>query len=186
MTVYTRTAKGALKFWIPRRAASRSTFPGMLDNTVAGGVAYGEMPFECIVREAAEEASLPEDLVRRNTKSVGAITWFNIKDSKSGGEVGLLQPGIQYVYDLEIPEDVVPKPMDGESEDFRLLDVEEVRKAMGEEQFRPSCAMVIMDFMVRHAIVTAENEKDYVEICARLKRKLPFRTTPSGKYSRTG
>ena len=57
-TAYVRTGQGELKVWIPRRAKTKHTFPGMLDNAVAGGIAAGEGPFESLVRECAEEASL--------------------------------------------------------------------------------------------------------------------------------
>lgn len=33
--------------WIPRRSSTKSTYPGMLDNTVAGGMASGEEVLEC-------------------------------------------------------------------------------------------------------------------------------------------
>jgi hypothetical protein len=59
LTVYTNTPEG-MKIWVPRRSPKLFTYPNCLDTTVAGGVAAGEGPFECIVREAAEEASLPE------------------------------------------------------------------------------------------------------------------------------
>jgi 8-oxo-dGTP pyrophosphatase MutT (NUDIX family) len=70
MTAYVR-AKEGVKFWVPRRARNKQTYGGMLDNTVAGGISTGEVPFECLVREASEEASLPEDLVRE-----GASCWY--------------------------------------------------------------------------------------------------------------
>ena len=64
MTVYTQAAKGQMKIWVPRRAWNNSKNPVMLDSSVAGGIASGETPGEAIVREAVEEASLDEDLVR--------------------------------------------------------------------------------------------------------------------------
>ncbi|OBT98268.2 hypothetical protein VE01_03139 [Pseudogymnoascus verrucosus] len=177
MTVYTRTSSG-MKFWIPRRNAKKSTWPNMLDNTVAGGVARGEMPFECLVREAGEEAALSEELVRRDTVAAGAVTWFNISDEKAGGELGLMNPGVLYVYDLEVGEHVTFKPVDNDVQSFHLLGVDEVKEAMRNGEFKPSCATVMIDFFVRHGFITAENEKDYTEIVSRLHRKLPFKTSP--------
>jgi 8-oxo-dGTP pyrophosphatase MutT (NUDIX family) len=177
MTVYTRTASG-LKFWIPQRNANKSTYPNMFDNTVAGGVAYGEMPFECLLREAAEEAALSEELIRKNARAAGTVTWFNISDAKTGGELGLMNPGVLYVYDLEVGPDVVFKPVDNDVQAFHLMDENQVKVAMGSEMFKPSCALVMMDFFIRHGYLTAENEPDYVEIVSRLHRKLPFPTSP--------
>ena len=39
--------KWGLLVWVPRRSATKQTYPGMLDNTVAGGMASGEVPLEC-------------------------------------------------------------------------------------------------------------------------------------------
>ena len=176
MTIYVDTPQG-LKIWVPRRARNKQTYGGMLDNTVAGGLGTGEKPFECLVREAAEEASLSEQLVRSNAKACGTVSYFHIRDIKAGGEAGLLQPECQYVFDMEISAEVIPKPGDNEVEDFYLWTVDEVKRALAEGQFKPNCAAVLLDFFIRHGILTAENEKDYMEIVSRLHRKLPFPTS---------
>lgn len=176
MSAYTKSKEGELKIWVPRRARSKQTYGGMLDNAVAGGMASGESAFECIVRESAEEASLPDDLIRSKVKSCGTVTYFHIRTEKAGGETRLLQPECQYIYDIELPEDVVLKPGDGEAEEFYLWSVEEVQEAMKKGEFKPNCALVMLDFFIRHGILTAENEKDYIEIVSRLHRRLEFPT----------
>ncbi|KAL8833183.1 MAG: hypothetical protein Q9170_004440 [Blastenia crenularia] len=98
MTTFIRTESG-IKIWVPKRAKGK-TYGGLLDNTVAGGIAAGEQPFNCIVREAAEEASFPEDLVRTRAKACGTISYFSLRDERAGGESGLLQPEVQFVYDV--------------------------------------------------------------------------------------
>lgn len=175
MTVYTRTLSG-IKFWISQRNPNKSTYPGMFDNTVGGGVAAGETPFECLVREAGEEAGLPEEIVRRAACHAGTVTYLNIADHKTGGEPGVVVPGLLYVYDLEVDEDVVLEPVDGDIQAFYLMDEQRAKEEMARGQFKPNCALVLMDFFVRHGIITAENEPDYVEIVSRLHRKLPFPT----------
>lgn len=110
------SASHGMKMWVPRRAKSKSTYGGMLDNTVAGGIAVGEGTFECLVREADEEASLPEELVRRAAKAEGTIQYVYVRDERAGGETGMVQPECQFVYDLELPADVGPKPNDAEVE----------------------------------------------------------------------
>ena len=163
-----------LKIWIPKRSASKSTFPGMLDNTVAGGLMTGEDPFECVVREADEEASLPESLVRNSATLVGTITYVYVTDQRAGGESGLIYPECQWVYDLEIPAAVVPTPKDGEVESFDLCTVEEIRDQLSEGRFKPNCAVVMIDFFIRHGILNRANEPDLKEICRHIHRKLPF------------
>jgi len=176
MTLYTRTP-GGMKIWVPRRAKSKQTYGGMLDNSVAGGLSTGEVPLECIIREASEEASLPEQLVRASAKSCGTVSYVHVRDKNAGGETGLIQPECQYVYDMEIGPDVVPEPGDYEVEDFSLWTIEEVKRALADGQFKPNCAVVLLDFFVRHGILSAENEPNYMEIVSRMHRKLPFPTS---------
>lgn len=65
-----------LRIWVPRRAKSKSTWPGYLDNSVAGGISAGDAPYESMVRECAEEASLPADIVRKGMRPTGVISYF--------------------------------------------------------------------------------------------------------------
>jgi len=176
MIAYVRDdgAPFGFKLWVPRRAANKSTFPGMLDNTVAGGLATGEDPFECLVREADEEASLPEDVVRSRAKCVDVVTYIYITEEERVGEADFIYPECQWVYDLELPADVVPQPKDGEVDEFRLCDVDEVRKQLAGGEYKPNCALVVIDFFIRHGILTGENEPDMADILRRIHREMPF------------
>lgn len=176
LTAYTRGRDGEMRIWTPRRARTKQTYGGMLDNAVAGGIASGEKPFESLVRECAEEASLEEELVRQRAKAAGTVSYWYVRDERAGGETGLLQPEVQYVYDLELPEDVVPKPGDDEVDEFYLWSVQEVQEAMARGEFKPNCSLVVLDFLVRHGILTEANEGDYIEIVSRLHRRLEFPT----------
>lgn len=51
-------------------------WPGYLDNTVAGGIPSGMSPFESLVKECMEEASLPDEIVRDSITATGAISYF--------------------------------------------------------------------------------------------------------------
>ena len=81
---------------------------------------------DTLVKEAKEEASLPADLVRHHAVSTGAVSYFYVREESAGGEVGLLQPEVQYVYDMAVPEEVIPKPNDNEVDSFSLLPLHEV------------------------------------------------------------
>ena len=37
MTAFVRTSGANMKIWVPRRSETKQTYPGMMDNTVAGG-----------------------------------------------------------------------------------------------------------------------------------------------------
>ncbi|KAI1410812.1 NUDIX domain-containing protein [Hypoxylon sp. FL1857] len=178
MTVYTRTPEDELKIWVPRRSAHLHTYPGKLDSTIAGGVRADESPFECIVHEADEEASLPESIVRQHARSCGAITYVGTSDAGSGLEDGLMASGVLYLYDMEVDSSVIPKPQDNEVQEFNLWDVQQIKEAMLRGEFKPNCASVMIDFFIRHGIIAEDNEPDYLEIVTRLHRVLPVPTTP--------
>ncbi|KAJ5713412.1 uncharacterized protein N7483_010593 [Penicillium malachiteum] len=173
MTCYVEDATG-LKLWIPRRAKNKQTYPSMLDNTVAGGMCTNEKPFECIVREGVEEASLPESISRATIVARGCVTYSHIRDARAGGEIGLSQPEVEYVYDMKLDPSLIPQPGDNEVEEFKLLTVEEVREALARGEFKPNCAVVIIDFFIRHGLLTAENEPDFLDIISRLHRRLEY------------
>ena len=175
MTSYVRTPEG-MKIWVPRRAKNKSTYGGMLDNTVAGGLSTGETPLGCLIREASEEASLPEQLIRANAKPCGTVSYIHVRDKLAGGETGLIQPECQYIYDMEVGTEVIPNPEDDEVEEFYLWTIEEVTRSLANGEFKPNCAVVLLDFLIRHSILTPENESDYMEIVSRIHRKLPFPT----------
>lgn len=194
MTAYTYTAPSSasssadgkgndreMQIYVPRRSRTKQTYPSLLDQTVAGGISTGETAFESLVRESEEEACLPASLVRRKAISAGAVTYFHIRDSRAGGETRLLMPECQFVYDLDLSGEsdeegkpIVPRPGDDEVEAFELMSVEAVQRALANGEFKPNCALVVLDFLVRHGVVTRENEAFYAEICARLRRRLEF------------
>lgn len=171
---YCRTPSGEMKLWIPRRAATKHTYPGMLDNTVGGAMTADEDQFSCMLREAAEEASIPESTARALAKPVGAISYFYVRDVRAGDEVGLLQPATHYLYDMELPEDMEPQPADGEVEEFYLWSVGQTTAALKEGRFKPNSAVAWIDFLVRHGFVNAGNEMDYLELVARIHRRICF------------
>ncbi|KAF9260744.1 nudix hydrolase 20 [Marasmius fiardii PR-910] len=167
MSAFFRNANGnGLQIWVPTRAKTKQTFPGLLDNTVAGGIPSGMGVFESMVKECMEEASIPEDVVKKYTKACGSISYF-FRTSK-----GWLQPEIEYVFNLEIPISISnsfqPKPSDGEVEFFELLDQDEVVNRMKAGVFKPNCALVIIDLLIRLGYITPDNEPDYQKIITRL------------------
>ncbi|KAH9947756.1 NUDIX hydrolase domain-like protein [Amylocystis lapponica] len=164
---------GACSFWVPTRARSKQTWPLFLDNSVAGGIPSGMGALECLVKEAMEEASIAEGVVRKHARAAGSVSYF-FRTSD-----GWLQPEIEYVYDLRIPhgEDPAPfqpKPLDGEVEFFEFLPLTEVVTRMRAGLFKSNCALVLMDFMIRHGYITPDNEPEYSEIITRLHGRFEY------------
>ncbi|KAJ4413421.1 hypothetical protein N0V82_008543 [Gnomoniopsis sp. IMI 355080] len=171
MTAYIKDSlAGSLKVWVARRAANLHTYPGMLDTTVAGGVKAADSPRACIVAESDEEAALPRAYVEERLVATGAVSYVSL--SANG-----ITPTVLYVYDLEMAEGMEPRPKDGEVEGFFLMGVEEVVRHMMAGEFKPNCCLVMLDFFVRHGVLTEENETDYLEILIRLRRVLPVPIT---------
>ncbi len=161
---FVRTARG-IEMWIGRRAASRRNYPGRLDHLVAGGLPYGLDFAENLRKECAEEAGMPAELADRAVP-VGAVTYC--RDSEHG-----LKPDVMYCYDLELPDDFVPRCTDGEVETFYRLPVAEVRDLVRDTgEFKLNCNLVIIDFLIRHGLIE-QSDPDYLAILRGLRVPLP-------------
>jgi len=155
-------------YWVPRRAMTRRSFPGMLDNTVGGGLVSGERPIDGIVRECQEEISLDPAYTRANIKSCGTISYhLCVTDTNEPG----CQPQVQYLYEIELGQDIVPRIGDGEVGELHLKTLDQVREAMRQGEFKLNCNMTWLAFLIRHGYLNSENEPDIVQICSRLHRK---------------
>jgi 8-oxo-dGTP pyrophosphatase MutT (NUDIX family) len=142
-----------------------------LDMCVGGSVRTQEAPLDCLVREAEEEASLPAAFTRKFVQPCGTVR-YHLSVNDYGQPASRVQT--QFVYELKLPSDIVPKPCDEEVEDFRLMTMEEIREALKHRDFKLNIAMTWVDYMIRHGHVDSENEKHYVEISSRLHRNLDF------------
>jgi hypothetical protein len=171
---YTNSNQKGLHLWIGKRSSKKQTYPGMLDCTAAGGLPTATLPIDAVMCEAQEEASIPYAFIRTNIKSMGPISYFHVRGDKAGGEIGLLQPEVEYTYELELEGGMVPTPSDSEVESFSLYSVEETVGFLKGGLFKPNSAVVIVNFLIEHGIVNGENEEDYEEILAHLHRPLEF------------
>ncbi|MFO0995758.1 MAG: DUF4743 domain-containing protein [Alphaproteobacteria bacterium] len=161
MSGYVRDGR-ALKMWVARRARNKPTFPGMLDNMVAGGQPIGLSLMDNLVKECGEEAGIPPALARRAVP-VGLVSY--VKESAEG-----IKPDVQFCYDLELPPDFTPVPVDGEIESFDLWPIERVMAVVsGTAEFKFNCNLVIIDFLVRHGCIPPE-DPDYLAIVQGLRQ----------------
>lgn len=162
---FVRKADG-LYLWVAERAHDR-TFPGMLDNTVAGGQPSHLSLMENVIKECAEEAAIPEVLARQAT-AIGCIT-YAYEDA-----VGI-HPDCMYCYDIALPEDFTPVNTDGEVHSFSLWRAEEVlERVRSTFDFKFNCNLALIDFFIRHGTITAESEPDYTALCHGLRQVGPF------------
>ncbi len=158
---------GRLLLWIGRRSAHKEVAPGKLDNMVAGGQPAGLSPIDNLVKECREEASLPEALARRAVP-VGLVRYCF---STPGG----VKPDTLFCYDLEMPDGVVPTPGDDECEGFELMPVEDALDRIARtDDFKFNVPLVVLDFALRHGVLSPENTAGYAGIAAGLRRPFPL------------
>ncbi|KAF9531051.1 nudix hydrolase 20 [Crepidotus variabilis] len=163
----------SLHVWVPTRSFTKQTWPGYLDNTVAGGIPSGMSMHESMVKECMEEASLDPDLVRKYMRAVGSISYF-IRTA-----AGWLQPEIEYVYDIRIPHDIdaqlfTPRPMDGEVESFEQVPHSKLLEQLRAGLFKPNCGLVIIDLFIRLGYITPDNEPDFMRIITKIHGRFDY------------
>jgi hypothetical protein len=135
-----------LHVWVARRAANKLLDPSKLDHIVAGGVPAGLTPAETLVKEADEEAAIPDRLAR---KAVPVATISYAMERPEG-----LRRDLLHCYDLDLPEDFRPSPADGEVEAFELWPIERmVRTVRDTEAFKFNVNLVLIDLFQRQGLI---------------------------------
>ena len=134
--------------WIARRSLTKPTDPGRLDNLIGGGVPAGQSPREAVVREGWEEAGLEPP------QMAGLAT---------GGLIDLecdIPEGRQHerlhVFDLALPAGLVPRNVDGEVAEHRLMPVAEALARAAAGELTTDAALATLDFAVRRRLVEPE------------------------------
>lgn len=151
-----------IHMWVARRSDRSPTYPGLYDNTVAGGQPIGISLADNLVKECEEEAGIPGDLARRAVP-VGCVAYC-IEEPDG------LKPHIQFCYDLELPDGLIPRNSDGEISGFSLWPVARVAEVVSEtRRFKFNCNLVIIDFLIRRGIITPDH-RDYIALCQGLRQ----------------
>lgn len=149
------------RLWIGRRNPTKRVAPGKLDHLVAGGVAHGYGIRETLIKEAAEEADMPESLARR-ARPVGALSY--VCEAESG-----LRDDTLFIFDLAVPADFIPHNTDGELTGFEAWPVRDAMAKVEEpDAFKFNVAPVMIDFFIRHGWLEPDTEPSYPELCALL------------------
>lgn len=131
--------------WIARRSLTKATDPGRLDNVIGCGVALGQTPREAVVREGWEEAGLVP------AQMAGLV---------AGGLIDLecdIPEGRQHerlhVFDLEFAPGLVPRNVDGEVAEHRLMTVAEALERAAAGELTTDASLATLDFAVRHRLI---------------------------------
>lgn len=140
-----RRADGELHLWLAVRARGKATFPGCLDNLVAGGQSLGYDAATTLAKECGEEAAIPPELA--NAARYVARHAYRQQDGLA------LKVDTLHCFDLELPTAFVPTPNDGEVESFRCWPVAEVLASLaGDDAWKPNSALVTIDFLLRMGV----------------------------------
>lgn len=147
--------EGGTKMWLARRSAHKAVDPGLLDNLVAGGVAAGFRIDQTVVKEAWEEAGIPERLAR-TARPAGVV---HSRRAMGDG----LQRETLFVHDVVLPSGFVPRNQDGEAVDHRLVSLEEAARTLahtqGRDEVTPDASLVVLDYLVRHGNIRPDHAR---------------------------
>ncbi len=141
-----------LHLWVGWRSKNKSVAPGKLDNLVAGGVPSGLSPMQTLLKEAAEEASMPPALAAK-ARRVSRLS-YRMADGPG------IRRDVLHCFDLDLPEDFTPVPADGEVERFELWPVGRVLQAVRDtSDVKFNVNLVLIDLFLREGLVDPRGEE---------------------------
>ncbi len=128
------------RYWVQQRSLTKPNDPGLWDTLVGGMIPASDTERQALERETWEEAGLRFD---------------QLVDVAHGGSIATRRPagdaGLGYVveriswYRCIVPDGVEPKNQDGEVEQFRLMDHDEVLHRMHRDEFTMEAALVLLE-----------------------------------------
>jgi isopentenyldiphosphate isomerase len=124
------------RLWCARRALSKATDPGLLDNVTAGGLPSGERVEDCLQRELAEEAGL-FSLDGHQLQAAGSVRTSRLEPQGWHDE-------IVHVYNLTLKHDFVPANQDGEVSEFQCLQPQHVLAKMQAGEFTVDAVQTLL------------------------------------------
>ena len=160
MNVYSDFGKDGVRIYIARRSLSKPTSPGLLDQCVAGGQPYGISLSANVVKECMEEASIPAEFASE-AKPVGTVTYCY--ENENG-----LKPGNMFNYDIQLPTDFTPVPLDGEVDQIYLWTPRELIQSLEEQpqKWKQNSAAGCISWLVRHGHLDPDSISNYAELCS--------------------
>lgn len=190
LNAYTTCVVGGqtqMHVWVAERSQT-TTFPGMMDQIVAGGVDH-LMPLEPILeleREAKEEAGWDLNKATMtmlyNGKVIGTVigprrlTFYDQKDRRSGNEDGHLEPGVRFVFDVELDASFIPVPQCAqETRTFMLKSVDQVKTDLLTRRWKPNSGLAMLQSLIWKGHITAQ-EADVNLLLQGLHPALPLPT----------
>jgi hypothetical protein len=146
--------------WIGKRAPDSVVEPDKLDNMVAGGQPADLGLMQNLIKECDEEAHIPRRLAR-TAQPTGVLSYSF--ECPEGLRVDTL-----FCYDLAVPVRFRPQPSE-EIAQYDLMPLSKVLRLVKDtDSFKFNVNLVILDFAIRHGVITPENEPDFERIVSGL------------------
>ncbi len=136
--------------WIAQRSFSKATDPGLFDNLIGGGVPAGQSPWQTLQREGWEEAGLQAALLRQARP--GRV-WRLERDLPEGWQLEHL-----HVFDLALPDGLVPQNQDGEVHAFTQMPVADALALARSGRMTVDASLATLDFALRHGLLGDEGD----------------------------
>ena len=142
-----------LHVWVGHRARHKAVAPGKLDHLVAGGIPAGLTPEQTLVKEAGEEASIPPELALRARPTGTRISY--VMRTEEG-----LRRDVLHAYDLDLPEEFVPRPNDDEVVRFELWPARRLLETVRDtDEVKFNVNLVLIDLFLREGLIDPESEE---------------------------
>jgi isopentenyldiphosphate isomerase len=162
-----KNENGENDMWMARRSKTKSKYPGMLDQVVAGGQPHGYGLTENVIKECMEEAGIPEDMAVQGLQAAGVVSYEDFEEHPSDLVDGIFQTVILFNYDLHLPKDFIPIPMDGEVDHFFKWTMKDVLESMHpnyHDPIKPNCYLCIIDYLLRNGLGVSMETKGYLDV----------------------
>jgi isopentenyldiphosphate isomerase len=155
--------------WMARRSKLKSKYPGMVDHIVAGGQPAGLSLMGNVIKECEEEAGIPPEIAKPNIYPAGVVSYETVGNNGNGNKISRV---VLFNYDLYLPKDYIPKPVDGEVEEFFLWDYNQIRESLSpdfNDPMKPNCYLVIIDYLLRERNYISPETKGYLDVIRELR-----------------
>eukprot|EP00927_Polykrikos_kofoidii_P073340 TRINITY_DN69380_c0_g1_i1.p1 TRINITY_DN69380_c0_g1~~TRINITY_DN69380_c0_g1_i1.p1 ORF type:complete len:567 (+),score=65.59 TRINITY_DN69380_c0_g1_i1:79-1779(+) len=157
--------------WMAQRTPLRSNptsslWPHRWDPTVAGGAKAGLSLYDNVLKKAAEEAGIESPITVSRIVASGCTSLMTANPDGSD-----LKQSLYFAWDLRVDTGFKPQPADGDVHEFALWSLAELeREVRTGVRLRPAMVPVMVAFLIRHGIITADTEPDYVRLLSALHR----------------
>ena len=132
--------KDKFVIYFAKRSEKLKSFPGYIDNTVAGGQPTNLSIFENLKKEAYEEAGISGKYLK-NVQRGNIVSYFHNNNNN-------FISAVIFNYHLNKVDDLELKNIDGEVESFFSLTLENIYKLLEKDQLKPNCIIPILDFIL--------------------------------------